>query len=160
MANTRLWEFIKELKTEKYKWIDLTHELSPETPHWFGFKPLGIEKLFDFPEAPMRVYQYTHPGQYGTHVDAPIHFDPKGRTLAEIRPDEMVYPLVVVDKSKEVENNKDYVLTVDDLKAWEAQNGRIRKEASWLSALTGTNVRRKSLIIMMKTKFLTTRDGI
>lgn len=125
MANTRLWEFIKELKTEKYKWIDLTHELSPETPHWFGFKPLGIEKLFDFPEAPMRVYQYTHPGQYGTHVDAPIHFDPKGRTLAEIRPDEMVYPLVVVDKSKEVENNKDYVLTVDDLKAWEAQNGRI-----------------------------------
>ena len=76
----------------------------------------------------MGVYQYTHPGQYGTHVDAPIHFDPKGRTLAEIRPDEMVYPLVVVDKSKEVENNKDYVLTVDDLKAWEAQNGRIPEE--------------------------------
>ena len=87
MANTKLWDAIKELKTEKYKWVDLTHELSPETPHWYGFKPLGIEKLFDYPEAPMRV--------------------------------------AVINKSKEVEENNDYVLTADDLKTWEAENGRI-----------------------------------
>src|SRR5665647_824724 len=73
----------------------------------------------------MRVYQYSNPGQYGTHVDVPSHFDPNGRTQAEIRPDEMVYPLVVVDKSKEVEKNNDYALMVDDLKDWETENGRI-----------------------------------
>lgn len=123
MANTKLWEIVKELKTENYKWVDLTHELSPETPHWYGFEPLGIKKLFDYPEAPMRVYQYTHPGQYGTHVDGPLHFDPNGRTLAEIRPDEMMYPLAVVDKSEEVAKNSDYMLTIDDLKEWEAENG-------------------------------------
>ena len=32
MANLTLWEQIKELKSPKYKWVDLTHELSPETP--------------------------------------------------------------------------------------------------------------------------------
>ena len=40
MANLKLWDTVKELKSPKYKWVDLTHELSPETPHWFGFKPL------------------------------------------------------------------------------------------------------------------------
>ena len=29
MANLTLWEQIKELKSPKYKWVDLTHELSP-----------------------------------------------------------------------------------------------------------------------------------
>ncbi len=32
MANLTLWEQIKELKSPKYKWVDLTHELSPEAP--------------------------------------------------------------------------------------------------------------------------------
>ena len=45
MANLTLWEQIKELKSPKYKWVDLTHELSPETPHWFGFKPLQADLL-------------------------------------------------------------------------------------------------------------------
>ena len=29
MANMMLWEQLKELKSPKYKWVDLTHELSP-----------------------------------------------------------------------------------------------------------------------------------
>ena len=32
MANLALWNLVSELKSEKYKWVDLTHELSPETP--------------------------------------------------------------------------------------------------------------------------------
>ena len=44
MANLMLWEQLKELKSPKYKWVDLTHELSPETPHWYGFKPLEATK--------------------------------------------------------------------------------------------------------------------
>ena len=29
MANLALWNLVSELKSEKYKWVDLTHELSP-----------------------------------------------------------------------------------------------------------------------------------
>lgn len=86
MANLTLWEQIKELKSPKYKWVDLTHELSPETPHWFGFKPLQADLLFDYAEgtpedmmAPMRCIQYSVASQYGTHTDVPRHFWGSGR---------------------------------------------------------------------------------
>jgi len=129
MANTALWQQLQQLKSQQYKWIDLTHELSSETPHWFGFQPLGVEKLFDYPEAPMRVYQYTHPGQYGTHVDVPLHFDPAGRAQHEITPEELVYPLVVIDESEAVKVNPDFMLTTEHLKKWETVNGTIPEGA-------------------------------
>ena len=50
MANMRLWEIIDELKSPAYKWVNLMHVLSPETPHWFGFEPLQGELLFDYLE--------------------------------------------------------------------------------------------------------------
>lgn len=138
MAELNLWNVVKELKSSNFKWVDLTHELSAETPHWYGFNPLKADKLFDFdylPDtpkemaAPMRCFQYSVASQYGTHVDVPRHFFNNGRPMQEIRVDEMVYPLVVIDKSKECAENNDFMLTVDDLKAWEAEYGRIPENA-------------------------------
>ena len=130
--NTTLWNTLSELKSEKYKWVDLTHELSPETPHWYGFKPLEGTLLFDYmpgtPDdmmAPMRCIQYSVASQYGTHVDAPRHFHEKGRTMAEIGVKELVYPLVVIDKSAECAANPDFMLKVEDIQKWEEQYGRI-----------------------------------
>jgi len=135
MANLKLWDQVKEWKSAKYKWVDLTHELSPETPHWFGFQPLQAELLFDYAEgtpeekaAPMRCYQYSVASQYGTHVDVPRHFWGDGRAMNEIAVQEMVYPLVV-DKSAECAANPNFMLTVEDLKAWEAAYGRIPENA-------------------------------
>ena len=132
----KLWESIKELKSDKYKWVDLTHELSPETPHWFGFNPLSAELLFDYKEgtpedkmAPMRCHQYSFASQYGTHVDAPIHFIEDGRAVHEIKPIEMICPLVVIDLSKECAENNDYMLTVADIEKWEAEYGKIPEDA-------------------------------
>ncbi|MBQ9015223.1 MAG: cyclase family protein [Firmicutes bacterium] len=132
MANLKLWDIVGELKGPGYEWVDLTHELSPETPHWFGFAPLQGDLLFDYLEgtdeeklAPMRCHQWSVASQYGTHADVPIHFHAEGRAMNEITLQELVYPLVVIDKSKEVAENPDFVLTVDDLKAWEEEYGRI-----------------------------------
>ena len=132
MANLALWNLVSELKSEKYKWVDLTHELSPETPHWYGFNPLEAKLLFDYVEgtpedmmAPMRCFQVSVASQYGTHVDVPRHFWGEGRSMESIDVTEMVMPLVVVDKSKECAANPDFMLTIDDLKAWEAEYGQI-----------------------------------
>lgn len=136
MANLKLWDTVKELKSPKYKWVDLTHELSPETPHWFGFKPLQADLLFDYAEgtpddmmAPMRCIQYSVASQYGTHTDVPRHFWGNGRDMSAITVQELMYPLVVIDKSAECAANPDFMLTVDDLKAWEAQYGKIPEGA-------------------------------
>lgn len=34
-----LWNLTSQLKSNDYRWVDLTHTLSCDTPHWFGFKP-------------------------------------------------------------------------------------------------------------------------
>lgn len=136
MADLKLWETLKELKSEKYEWVDLSHEFSPETPHWYGFAPLKAHKLFDYvskpadstedwDEAPMRVYEYTFAAQYGTHVDIPIHFDGNGRTQEQFTAEELSFPLVVIDKSDAVAANPDYHLTVQDIKDFEAEYGTI-----------------------------------
>ena len=132
MANTKLWDVLKEAKSPAYKWVDLTHELSPETPHWYGFAPLKAELLFDYLDgtdedklAPMRCYQYTVASQYGTHVDVPRHFHAEGRTQEQIEVNELVLPLVVIDKSAEAAADPDFTLTIDDIKAWEEEHGQI-----------------------------------
>lgn len=136
MANNALWNLVSELKSPKYKWVDLTHELSPETPHWYGFSPLQQELLFDYMEgtpenmmAPMRCYQYSVASQYGTHVDAPIHFHEKGRSLSEIQVQELVYPLVVLDFSAECAANADFMLKIEHIQAWEEKYGKIPEGA-------------------------------
>ena len=97
MANLALWNLVSELKSEKYKWVDLTHELSPETPHWYGFNPLEAKLLFDYVEgtpedimAPMHCFQVSVASQYGTHVDVPRHFWGEGRSMESIDVTEMV----------------------------------------------------------------------
>jgi kynurenine formamidase len=127
-SNHPLWNQLSELKS-KCEWVDLSHELSPETPHWYGFQPLGVKKLFDFDAAPMKVYEYTVAGQYGTHADVPGHFDANGRLMEAIRVDEFAYPLCVIDKSEEVARNVDYALTRADVEAWEKQYGAIPEGA-------------------------------
>ena len=129
MKNLILWEYLKEMKSPKFRWVDLSYELSAETPHWFGFQPLGSRILLDFDKTPVKVYEYTFPGQYGTHVDIPAHFDPKGRTQEKIRVDEFAYPLCVIDKSEAVKTNPDYALTIEDIKEWETVYGMIPENA-------------------------------
>ncbi len=136
MSNLKLWDTLKELKSPAYKWVDLTHELSPETPHWYGFSPLKGELLFDYVEgtpedmaAPMRCIQYTVASQYGTHVDVPRHFWGDGRPMNEITVEELVYPLVVIDKSAECAANPDFMLKTEDIQEWEKTYGRIPEGA-------------------------------
>lgn len=127
----KLWEFVNELKSPAYCWVDLTHELSPATPHWYGFGDLTTEVIYDFsPDCIFHSDKYTIPaGQFGTHVDAPGHFVQGARTLDQMTLKEMVYPLVVIDKSAACAADADYELTIADLQEWEQEHGPIPEGA-------------------------------
>ncbi|MGM9533189.1 cyclase family protein [Intestinibacter sp.] len=129
MADKNLWNLLKDLQSPKYKWVDLTHEFGEDTPRWPGFKPLGNNILFDFDNAPMKVNEFTFPGQYGTHVDVPGHFVKGGRLVDEIDVSEFAYPLCVIDASEKVAENVDYALTVQDILDWEETHGQIPEGA-------------------------------
>ncbi len=71
------------------------------------------------------IHRYSFPGQWGTHIDAPIHFINNTRTIEEIRHDEMILPLVVIDIHEKVLENNDYQVTMEDIKVWEAEHGLV-----------------------------------
>ncbi len=52
----------------------------------------------------------------------------------------LVGPAVVIDKVAETEANPDYLLTVDDIRAWEAEHGAL-PENGWLFLRTGWDTR-------------------
>ncbi len=61
----------------------------------------------------------------GTHLDAPIHFSEGNHTTDQIPLERLVGPAVVVDVSEAAASDADYLISVDDLEAWESTHGRI-----------------------------------
>jgi kynurenine formamidase len=111
------------------QFVDLTHSFSPGIPHWKGFPQETIRTLYSYAKSGFLAQQFCHVGQWGTHVDAPSHFTKGGRTVDQIDPKEMVMPLVVLDVHEKVAHDPDYVLSMDDVKAWEARHGPIPQHA-------------------------------
>ncbi len=55
----------------------------------------------------------------GTHIDAPVHFYKGRHTLDAIPVEQLIGPGVVIDVSEQCAADRDYRVTVDDLRAWE-----------------------------------------
>jgi kynurenine formamidase len=123
MAN----DLIQALQLLKGKeWVDLTHTFGPESPHFSAFDAAEFTTLFTHDDG-FFAQKFSFAGQYGTHIDAPIHFVRNKRYLHEIDLKELVLPLVVIDKSKEAAENHDYSLSVDDILQFENEHGRIEE---------------------------------
>ena len=124
-----LAETYEFLKTKK--WVDLTHAFAPGIPHWPGFPNEQREALYHYDEgvgtrgAGIYVHLYSHVGQWGTHADPPAHFVRGTRTLDQIDVTEMILPLVVLDIHEQAQKNPDYIVAMEDVKAWEGRHGRI-----------------------------------
>lgn len=122
----KLWDeyrrWIKECK-----FVDLTHTLSPETPHWSGFTPMEEKTVFDYNDG-FYVNEVKLVTQYGTHVDSPAHFVEGKRFLHEIEPKEMILPICVIDISDKVKNNVDYSVLIQDILDWEEKHGKIPED--------------------------------
>lgn len=118
-----------------HRFVDLTHTFEPGIPHWPGFPDETRETIYSYEEGDGTMGSgflaevYTHVGQWGTHVDPPAHFVEGLRTIDEIGVHEMVLPLVVIDVSDKVDENHDYTITMDDVRAWEAEYGPIPARA-------------------------------
>ncbi len=123
MSNELLQAF-QLLKSKQ--WVDLTHTFGPDSPHFQSFDAAQFETLFDH-EQGFFAQSFKFAGQYGTHLDAPIHFVRNARYLEELDLKELVLPLVVIDKSAEAEANPDYTLEIEDILSFEAEHGEIEE---------------------------------
>ena len=133
MANYKLWNALKEAKN--YKWVELSHSLNNDSPYWSGIPEGSVElakTVWDWgkPELECLIQTFKFPGQFGTHIDFPGHFA-KGKDLSEkYDVHDLIFPLVVIDISKQAKENARYAVTVDDIKAYEKEYGDIPDGAS------------------------------
>jgi kynurenine formamidase len=126
--------------------VDLTQPLSETTPVIqlpapFANTPgLTREEISHYDErGPAWAWYTLTIGEHvGTHLDAPIHWvtGKDGDDVASISPHRLVGPACVIDKTAESQADPGYLLTVRDLEAWEAENGRI-PERAWVLFRTG-----------------------
>lgn len=123
-----LWTLLENLK--KGKWVELSHELTNESPYWQGM-PKGVVELnntiIDFPEMNLAIQTFKFPGQFGTHIDYPGHFVQNGRLAGGFKIEDTVLPLVVIDLTEKVNNNNDYEIKVEDILEFEKEYGVIPK---------------------------------
>lgn len=124
-----LWEKLAEAK--QYRWVDLTHTLTNESPYWEGI-PQGSVSLGEiavpFEEMDLEIQTFKFPGQFGTHIDYPAHFVPGGRVAQDFGVMDTVLPLVVIDATPQVKENVDFELSVSDILAFESELGKIPED--------------------------------
>ena len=146
MANTQtniLSQLIDALNSGALKVVDLTTPLGPDTvvidlPPIFAPSPgLTLTEISRYnSRGPAWYWNIMNLGEHtGTHFDAPIHWV-TGKDLPDNATDtipsrKFIGPACVIDVTTQVEQNPDFLLTVDDVKQWEDQHGRI-PVASWV----------------------------
>ncbi len=130
--------------------VDLTQPLSESTPviklppPFVNTPGLTREEISRYDErGPAWAWYTLTIGEHvGTHLDAPIHWvtGKDGNDVASVPPTQLVGPACVIDKTAETASDSGYLLTVADLEAWEAENGRV-PDGAWVLLRTGWGVR-------------------
>ena len=128
-----LWQVYNQtLRQARY--IDLTHEITPNMPVWKGFGPAIFSPSVD--PITMQPYTYAKDGfeatayqiatdQFGTQLDPPAHWAPEYPGIDELPPTYAVRPLVVISIVPQVKRDPKYALQVSDIRAFERRHGRI-----------------------------------
>ena len=127
------------------KYIDLTHAFEPVQPVWPGFgpakfKPARAGRTIEGYVRTGDAFTYEKHGfvataydlttdQYGTQLDPPAHWNPRGATISDLPATYAIRPLVVISIADKVAVDPNYALQVADVAAWEAKHGRIPEGA-------------------------------
>jgi kynurenine formamidase len=109
--------------------IDLSHTYGDDTLYWpTSPSAFELEELHRGPTEAGFFYaanSFSTPEHGGTHLDAPFHFAEEAWAAHEIPLERLIGPAVVIDVAASARRDPDYLLTVDDVSAWEAVYGAI-----------------------------------
>lgn len=148
-----LIRLVEEIRSGDVEVVDLTQPLGPETvvidlPPQFQPSPgVTVQEISRYDDrGPGWYWNALHLGEHtGTHFDAPIHWI-TGKDLPDNRTDTIpvrrfIGLACVIDVEAEVEENPDFLLEPDHLRAWEQEHGQVPAD-SWVLLRTGWSRRR------------------
>ncbi|MCP9199786.1 cyclase family protein [Gramella sp. GC03-9] len=108
--------------------VDLTHSFSQESLYWVTAKQFKLEEVAKGETEKGYYYSannFETAEHGGTHIDAPIHFAAGGQSTDEIPLENLIGDAVKIDVSDKALKDPDYLISIADLKDWEAVNGEI-----------------------------------
>jgi kynurenine formamidase len=147
---TALAPLVDALASGRVRVVDLTQPLSEQTPilqlpppfvNTPGWKTHELSRYDE--RGPAWYWNWFEGGEHvGTHLDAPNHWI-TGRDredVASVPVDRLIGPAVVIDRSAEAGRDPDYLLRIEDVRAFEAEHGAL-PAGSWLLYRTGWDAR-------------------
>jgi kynurenine formamidase len=147
---TAIGSLIEALAGGSIRIVDLTQPLSDRTPvirlpepftNTPGFK---LRELSRYDErGPAWYWNAFEAGEHvGTHLDAPVHWvsGKDGDDVARIPLTSLVGPAVMLDKTESAAVDPDFLLSVDDIRAFEREHGAL-PERGWMLYRTGWDAR-------------------
>jgi len=147
---TVLSEFTSALIGGAIEIVDLTAPLSRETPILELPPEFGQTQRFELEEisryddrGPAWYWNNFRTGEHtGTHFDAPNHWvtGKDHADIASVPVARLIAPAAVLDFSARVTENPDFLIGVDDTRAWESEHGPL-PAGGWLLIRTGWDVR-------------------
>ena len=116
-----------------YEVVDLTHPFDENTVYWptatSGFELDEVAHGMTEGGFFYSANRFSAPEHGGTHLDAPIHFA-EGKLTADALPlDRLMGPAAVIDVSEAAAADPDYLLTPEDVAAYEEEHGRVPEGA-------------------------------
>src|SRR6185295_902320 len=148
MTSPLLTQLVEALVQGTLKVVDLTRPLGPETPvitlpPIFAASPgVSIDVISRYDDkGPAWYWNAITMGEHtGTHFDAPVHWvtgkDLPDNACDTIPAERFIGPACVIDVTREVAADPDFLLTPEALAEWEAAHGLVPKGA-WVLLRTG-----------------------
>src|SRR5579885_927188 len=122
----------KILGLNDFTFIDLTHSLSADVPHWgvdvgFKYNARYIQTPESARQVRFRVQRLEMSAGIGTHLDAPSHCFENGQAVAAIPLQSLISPCRVIDVSAKA--HETYSVTEEDIALFEEEFGTIPRGA-------------------------------
>lgn len=123
---------LKTLSLDDFTFIDLTHSLSSDVPHWgidvgFKYNARTIQSIESTGGVKFRVQRLEMSSGIGTHMDAPSHCFEKATAIDGIPLQSLITVCRVIDVSSKVHDR--YSVTPEDVSLFEDEYGIIPKGA-------------------------------
>jgi kynurenine formamidase len=138
------------LRDRSLEWVDLTHPLSDATPiielpePYANTPGWSLDEVSHYDERGPLFYWNSFGGSehMGTHFDAPLHWitGRDGDDVSSVPAERLSGPAVVLDRTAAVVRDPDYLLTIEDVRAFEGEHGPL-PQGGWLLFRTGWSAR-------------------
>jgi kynurenine formamidase len=111
--------------------VDLTHPLNDKSPFWPGenYEPFRLKTIATLEQNGVLSKAFSCPEHFGTHLDAPNHFEKNQPSADQLDPVNFFAPGVVIDVATQAGADADHVLTLAELAEWEQVNGKVPEGA-------------------------------